>query len=297
MDGDATPDALSQATVRDCFLKACALDVEVLKPGNVSVDNAGHGMVAADFKLAAETCSDCVCALDMTLGERILAAIQATRSVVDKNVNLGIVLICAPLAQAALSCPRGQSLRQSLATVLDRTTVRDAELVYEAIRLAEPGGMGSVASQDLTEVPTVNLVEAMRLSRHHDRIAGQYANGYLEVFDVVIPALLEFHSRWGYHQLALTCAFLEVLAKLTDTHIARKHGKVVAMEVGGRATSVLARLRQRELRDGDVELLFDLDASFKQCGINPGTTADLLLAGVFVTGIGFCAGYQWGIAY
>ncbi len=289
--------ALSQASVRDCFLTACALDVEAVKPGNVSVSSAGHGMVSGDFDLAAEACADYVCALDMALGERILSAIQATRTVVDKNINLGIVLVCAPLAQAALTCPQGQSLKQSLATVLGQTTVRDAELVYEAIRLAEPGGLGEVASQDVRQAPSVNLVEAMRFGQSRDRIAEQYVNGYREVFDVVIPALLEFRSRWGYHQLALTCTFLKVLARLTDTHIAKKHGKVVAVDVGKRAMFVLARLCERKLHGRGLQFLLDLDASFKQRGINPGTTADLLIAGVFVTGIGFCAGYQWGIAH
>ncbi len=289
--------ALSQASVRDCFLTACALDVEAFKPGNVSVNSAGHGMVSEDFELAAEACADYVCALDMTLGERILSAIQATRAVVDKNVNLGIVLVCAPLAQAALTCSKNQSLKQSLATVLGQTTVRDAEQVYEAIRLAEPGGLGEVTSQDIRQTPSVNLVEAMRFGQHRDRIAEQYVNGYREVFDVVIPTLLEFRSRWGYHQLALTCTFLKVLARLTDTHIVKKYGEVVAVEVGKRAMFVLARLCECELRGRGLRFLFDLDASFKRRGINPGTTADLLIAGVFFTGIGFCAGYQWGIAH
>ena len=49
------------------------------------------------------------------VGQTILAAIRATRAVVDSNTNLGIVLLLAPLA----AVPRSRSLREGVAAVLN----------------------------------------------------------------------------------------------------------------------------------------------------------------------------------
>ena len=37
---------------------------------------------------------------DLTVGERILSAVQATQEAVGLNTNLGIILLCAPMIQA-----------------------------------------------------------------------------------------------------------------------------------------------------------------------------------------------------
>ncbi len=105
-------------------------------------------------------------------------AIEATRQVVATNTNLGMVLLLAPLA----AVPHGTSLESGVEAVLDATTVADARAVYRAIRLAQPGGMGSVPEQDIAEEPTLPLRAVMAMAADRDLVARQYANGFREVF-------------------------------------------------------------------------------------------------------------------
>ena len=81
--------------------------------------------------------------------------------------------------------------------MLDQTTVADAADVYEAIRLAAPGGLGEAKEQDVHEQPTLPLREVMALAADRDLIARQYANGFADVFDLGVPALLDGLQRFG----------------------------------------------------------------------------------------------------
>ena len=73
------------------------------------------------------------------------------------NTNLGIVLLLAPLAKVFYT----REPRVALGTVLESSTIEDSDRVYEAIRLAQPGGLGSVTEEDVSAPPTRPLVETM----------------------------------------------------------------------------------------------------------------------------------------
>ena len=88
--------------VQRAFLDACLLDVLALKPGNVGVHGAGHGMQALDFLHSGRAAAAAIGAEKASVGERIHAAIAATHAAIGVNTNLGIVLLVAPLAHAAL---------------------------------------------------------------------------------------------------------------------------------------------------------------------------------------------------
>ena len=128
------------------------------------------------------------------MGDTILDAIQRTRSTVARNTNLGIVLLVAPLA----AVPTGTPLSDGIGPILARLDVRDAEQVYEAIRLANPGGLGQVDSQDVNEPPSVTLLEAMRLAADHDRIAAEYASDFSVVLAGAkrLSRFEPFPERW-----------------------------------------------------------------------------------------------------
>ena len=117
--------------------------------------------------------------------ERCCDAIEATRRVVSTNTNLGIVLLLAPLAAVA----DGADLADGVEAVLAATTVEDARDVYRAIRLAQPGGLGDVADQDVAREPTMSLRAVMGLAAERDSIARQYANGFQQIFGEALPAL------------------------------------------------------------------------------------------------------------
>lgn len=276
---DAPPVAVGPAAVADAVLVACRADVEVLKPGNVGIHGAGHGMHAADFLASAQAVAPLLSAPDRSVGERILAAVQATAAVVGKNTNLGIVLLAAPLAHAALLPDPEPALRARVRRVLAALTVADARAAYAAIRHARPGGLGRAPAHDVAEAPEVTLLEAMRSAAGRDRIALQYANGYADVFDTALPAFAAWTRRYGEGApWAVTSCYVSIAARWPDTLIVRKHGAEVAESVRARFQAVETALKACENPEATISRLEQLDIELKRGGINPGTSADLTVA-------------------
>jgi len=272
-----------ETAVADAVRSACVAELRALKPGNVTVYNAGHGMRVVDFELSADAIAPQLAQAGLSVGARILAAIRATRRVVDCNTNLGIVLLCAPLAHAALQLRAGQSLRAALSETLSGLEVGDAQLAYEAIRLAEPGGLGVVTEHDISESnPRVTLLQAMRAAARHDRIACQYTSDYAEVFEVAVPQYYASLARWGSQTWATTAIYLDLLAAVPDTHIARKFGHQRALEVSEEASRLLETLDRQGTSKQMVAQLLRFDNELKEKGINPGTTADLTVSALAV---------------
>src|SRR5882672_11116863 len=147
--------ALEPTTVAAAIWDACITDVRAFEPGNVSTVSPGHGMHANDFIASADAMAVEIAAPVAAVGERILRAIEATRAVVPVNTNLGIVLLCAPLAHAATALADEPSLHARLHAVLAGLDVYDAELAYRAIRMAGPGGLGRSDHHDVAQPPRV----------------------------------------------------------------------------------------------------------------------------------------------
>src|SRR5438874_795656 len=158
----------------------------------------------------------------------------------------------------------------------------DAEMVYRAIRLANPAGLGHAPGQDDRSDPTVTLLEAMTLAADRDLIARQYATGFADVFDVGVPAFLDAFAKFGRVEPAVIECHFTWLAEFPDSLIARKNGPAVAEDVRQRVRHVLSLggLDTAEGRAAGVEL----DRYLRSDGnkLNPGTSADLVAACLFV---------------
>lgn len=270
------------------FLWACTLDVAVAKPGNVSLCAPGHGMTARLFLDSAAAAAPPLTDTMLAVGARIERAVSATQAVARCNTNLGILLLCAPIAAAMEGTPPrdAEALRQRLETVLAGLTVADAQAAYRAIAQANPAGLGAAPEQDVAAPPTVDLRAAMRLAAMRDSVARQYANGYADLFALGLTVLrrhLASHGPWPARlQRAVTAVYLAFLARFPDSHIARKHGLAAARNV-----SYKARLLHRRLEAGQViprEELARWDRLLKTDGLNPGTTADLTVASAMIAG-------------
>ena len=257
---------------------ACGLEVNARKPGNVHRLADLPGLHYVDFLLSATAIAGPLDrAVSDGVGASVVAAVEATRRVVSTNTNLGIVLLLAPLA----AVPDGIDLAEGVEMVLARTTVADACLVYRAIRLAQPGGMGEVPDQDLSGDPTITLRDAMALAAERDTIALQYANGFREVLSEGLPILRESLSRGQDLETAIVAAYLDLLARHPDSLIARKHGLRQATAVSRRAAGVLdagwpAQEEARRLCEEFDVWLRESDNRF-----NPGTTTDLVTAAIY----------------
>ena len=257
--------------------RACIEELEAPKPGNVSFVSPGHGMTAADFVASARCTADVLGTPDLSLGERVLGSIRATRAVTGCNTNLGIVLLCAPLAHAALDGNRERSLRARVARVLEAASVADTERVFEAIRLAEPAGLGESERHDVRAPAAAPLLEVMREAENRDRVARQYACGFEDIFDLGLPVLAESRRRWPGAQ-AVAALYLAFLARFKDSHIERKLGTVAAQRVRLEAQRLVENLDVSESSEMNFEDLMRFDRSLKSRRINPGTSADMTVA-------------------
>ncbi|WP_280151537.1 triphosphoribosyl-dephospho-CoA synthase [Piscinibacter sp. XHJ-5] len=277
------------------FLWACHLDVAARKAGNVGLASPGHGMQAEQFIASAAACAGPLCRPGAAVGARIESAVQASWAVAGCNTNLGIVLLCAPLAAAhERRPPTGgvQALRRALAEVLQGLDVADARAAYRAIALARPGGLGSSPEQDVAAPPTVDLRTAMSLAAHRDRIAFQYVHGHADVFELGLPAFdasLHAARRAGAPDdaaaaTAMQRVYLEFLSAFPDSHIVRKHGWAVAHSVMAEAAAWRTRARRGEPLDDDPGYV-RWDEDLKSRALNPGTSADLSVAVAFASAL------------
>ncbi|MGH8671848.1 MAG: triphosphoribosyl-dephospho-CoA synthase [Burkholderiales bacterium] len=267
-----------RAAVSDAMRAACIAEIRAFKPGNVSIASAGHGMSARDFIVSAQAAARALSGAGLSVGERILHAVRATRDEVGCNTNLGIVLLCAPLVHAALEQTGAATLRVRLKQVLANLSVHDAERTFEAIRLASPGGLGTAEKHDVRQPATVTLLEAMREAAERDRIAYQYISVFKDVFDIGSESVRQGLKRWGSEDWAAVLCYLDLLGRFTDTHIVRKWGLRTAQRVSEKASRLEKQLRSSPDAQHMMPVLRDWDEELKRDGINPGTSADLTVA-------------------
>jgi triphosphoribosyl-dephospho-CoA synthase len=267
---------MSSSVAQHAFL-ACLLEATARKPGNVHPDAEFDDLIYADFVRSAVAAAPAFeNAVERGVGATVLDAIQRTQSAVARNTNLGIVLLVAPLA----CVPAEISLGKGIPDVLSSLGQRDAEEVYDAIRLANPGGLGRVDDQDLSDFPSVTLLEAMRLAADRDGVAAQYAFNFSTVFAGAkrLAQFEPFAARWTE---AVVDLHVWLMAEFPDTLIARKCGADVVGESARRATAVLDA-GGIETTAGKAKLA-ELDLWLRADGHrrNPGTTADLVAGCLF----------------
>ena len=260
---------------------ACLLEVSAPKPGNVSPERHFHDTRYEDFLASAVAIGPALsAAAQQPLGTTIRTAVEATRRWTKSNTNLGIVLLLAPLARAALR--EGGSLRRRLGQVLSETTVADATQVYAAIRRVGPGGLGETGAEDVSDTPTVTLREAMALAADRDAVAREYVTDFALTFEVGVPAIRTSREEGLAWTEAAVEAYLTLLASTADTHIARKLGQAEAESVSRRAQEVQAAGGTRSAAGRKALAALDAELRDPRNRRNPGTTADLTCAAIFV---------------
>jgi triphosphoribosyl-dephospho-CoA synthase len=269
---------MTQEQLMALYVQACELELQTFKPGNVSVYADGHDMVVDDFRLSAQVSAKSITNSNYSLGEKIYYAVQHTREVVGCNTNLGILLLAAPLFEAVKYLPAVNSLQKAVERVLSETTIADANWVFKAIALANPGGLGCSGQQDVHGEASVSLVEAMDLAKDKDRIAVQYATGYKDVFNLSILMYNSAISRSCDPRMASLSVYVGLLSHFPDSHIERKYGGKYSEMVKNKMKELSIRLLESNRLSLFEDALYEIDSEFKELGINPGTTADLTVA-------------------
>jgi triphosphoribosyl-dephospho-CoA synthase len=248
------------------------LEVSAEKPGNITPthdfsDTSYEDMLRSAIAVGPELAR----AGERGVGETVRAVVEASRRAAAANTNLGIALLLAPLAKAALA---GGDLRPELAATLRALDVADARAAYAAIRVAGAGGLDEPVEHDVRSEPDIGLRESMASAAERDSIASEYVTDFALTFDTGVPALAAALAAGLPVRAAIVELHLRLLAAAPDTLIARKAGGDAAARVSAGAREVLAGRRAVE----------DFDAALRERGntLNPGTTADLVTATLFV---------------
>jgi triphosphoribosyl-dephospho-CoA synthase len=269
---------LDHKLVRAIF-NACFVEVLARKPGNVHLGASFADLTWQDFYNCGFVAA---CRLPSArrigVGRAILESVGECRKVSKSNANLGILLLIAPL----VAVPANRELADGIDAVLDDLTVDDSKQIYEAIRIANPGGLGDADAEDVAREPSLPFREIMRLAADRDLIASQYANGFPIVLNEALPFLSarsdDFAVNWDEILIHLQ---LTLMAAHPDTLIARKCGSALAEE---------SALRARRLLEAGwptapdaANMLCEFDQWMRADGNrrNPGTTADLIAASLF----------------
>ncbi len=275
------PDAIAGA-----FVSACQGELTALKPGNVHIHAGGHDMEVRHFEKAAEAAAPAIAMAGASIGQRVRAGVEASFAAAGCNTNLGILLLCAPLAVAAgEDVSGGHVLPDRLSSVLSALGRGDAADVFAAIARANPGGLGSAEAGDVQAPADMSLLDAMRLAAGRDRIARAYVTDFEDVFAFALPLYRRALDAAQTRDLAVTTLHMSMLARFPDTHIARKYGPARAEEVQEEARELLP-LVQPVATVNATNRLLEFDAALKARGLNPGTTADFVVATLFACQLG-----------
>ncbi len=286
--------------IAEDFIASCRDEIEAPKPGNVHVFADGHGMTVDHFLQSAEVAAWPLCQRGASVGGRIKGAVEATAAHVGLNTNLGIILLCAPLAAAADSrafskapeaaAPQGGPIEpkdgrvdfhDSLKAVLKTLTREDAQSAFEAIVRAAPAGLGRSTRHDIGAPAETTLLEAMKEAAGRDRIAYQYASDYSDIFGMGLGALDAARQKGWPAPWPAVAVHLTFLAGVFDSHIARKNGLEAAEIVQNAAIGVRNRFMTTLDPAESFDDLMDFDRRLKDSRLNPGTSADLTVATLF----------------
>ncbi|MDN7025992.1 triphosphoribosyl-dephospho-CoA synthase [Methanoculleus sp. FWC-SCC1] len=208
------------------------------------------------------------------LGALIREAVRLTSGHAGGNTHFGAYILLFPLLA-------GGDIAGALAAVRE-TDVEDAVDFYAAFGLTQvrmPDGDGldvnDPASVAAIRERGMTLLDIMAYSAMNDMVAREWTNGYA----LTRRAADLLHEHGGGRQ-AIVAAFMNLLAAEPDTFIAKKHGQAVALQTREHAREVVAGART----------IADLDDECIAGGINPGSIADITIAGIYVA---LGEGWQW----
>lgn len=277
----------SVSTLQGLVLDSFRTEVNAFKPGNVNRFTDGHGMTSDDFLLSAELVTPLLCDRNLSVGQRILESVKITRQKVGTNTNLGMLLLFAPIIIAAerMHEKTVAALQQQLQGILLSVDTYDSRLIFQAIKEANPGGLGQSSKYDVVLNPDCELFVAMTVASERDTIARQFTTGFQDIFQTGLNVIKEFTLRWNSVEWAAVACYLTFLANIPDSHIVRKYGIQTAEQVRKKAVIIAEQFKKNDNPEDAQVALFRFDRDLKETQINPGTSADLTAASLLVYGL------------
>ena len=270
------------------------------KPGNVHRTQDFEDMVFEDFLLSGIAIGNSIKKAaehglkygedkphQIMLGKLIKEAVIETGKWVENNTNLGIIMLLTPLAAAAGSVQDINDLREKTGEIMSATTPEDAVNLYDAINIADAGGMGEredldvgseKAKQELLE-KEINMYQVLDISASWDLLAYELTHNYPVSFQLGYPTYKSLKKLYGINK-ATVQTFLTILSGNPDTLISRKFNNTISEMVTADAKIILDR--GGILTPEGKSLLIKFDQDLIDHKYNPGTTADLTASSLMI---------------
>jgi len=279
------------------------------KPGNVHRTRDFHDMVFEDFLISGIVIGDTIRVAasrayeinnsisfkEANLGKYILQSVKETDKWIANNTNLGIIMLLTPIAMSAAISSNLDELRENIHKIIVYSTVIDTISLYEAIGIADAGGMGdqeefSVTDEEATKElieNNLNIFDVLNISSSWDSLAMELTSKMPVTFDIGYPTFSKLKEEYSIN-LATVITFLTILSQVPDTLISRKYGDEKAKEVSTLAMEALNSLNYIDSGiDNDMgefnKKLEEFDDYLFENKLNPGTTADLTASSIMVS--------------
>ncbi|HOI71425.1 MAG TPA: triphosphoribosyl-dephospho-CoA synthase [Methanobacterium sp.] len=221
------------------------------------------------------------------LGKLIKEAVLETFRWVENNTNLGIIMLLTPLSAAAGNVNDFHGLRGKVHDMMLATTSQDAVDLYDAINIADAGGMGQredldVGSENAREElmeKNINMFHVLEISSSWDALAYELTHKMPVSFTLGYPTYKKLKKAHG-NNMATVQTFLTILASKQDTLISRKYDQSVSARVKADAKIILDK--GGILTEEGRSLIEKFDQDLMKNKYNPGTTADLTASSLMI---------------
>jgi len=203
------------------------------------------------------------------------------------NTHFGALLLLVPLTMAAGACERYdmEKIKRKATEIMLNTTTDDAIEVYRAYPKAKVKVRRDVPEFDLTDEASINEIrdnklsyyEILTISASYDLISRELVGGFELTFGYA-TVIKDFAKEKRIND-AITRTYLKLLSEEEDTFIKMKFGAEKSRYVKERAKRIVNQGYERE----EIE---ELDAELIKEGLNPGSTADIIAAALFISILG-----------
>lgn len=208
------------------------------------------------------------------VGRLIHDAVMRTNGHSGGNTHFGAFILLVPLVlggdiEGARRVIAGTDLQDALDFYAAFALTNVRVLKSDELDVNDPASVAAIRERGMT------LADIMAHSAPRDMVAREWTNGF--ALTRRCADLLHAH---GCGRKAIVAAFMEILASEPDTFIAKKHGMAAAERTMRQAAEVLEGSRD----------LAAFDADCVSAGINPGSIADITIAGIYVA---LGEGWRW----
>jgi triphosphoribosyl-dephospho-CoA synthase len=225
---------------------------------------------------------------DRGVGELIRAGVEESIAWQrGGNTHFGALLLLMPLTMAAGACERTdmQELKREADEIMRNTSVDDAIEVYRAFSKGKVKVRRDVPEFDVMAEDSLNelrekglsLYDVLSLSASYDLISRELVCGFKKTFGAALD-LNDFAEAENINE-AVSHAYLKLLSETEDTFVKVGFGTETSRYVKERAKEIVTSgYKLKEIEEFDEELI--------QKEINPGSTADIIAAALFIAILG-----------